>query len=229
MNYDLVTVKRNEIFTDSKVIAQGTNNKHDSIQRLIRKYEKNISKFGELKFTDLKSENSKGGRPEIIYLLNEEQATFLMTLMRNDGEDGVVVAFKMRLVEAFYKMRRHLEEKQTKAWIETRENNKKNRLKETDVIKLLVAYAKEQGSKNSDKLYITYTKLANTILNCKRDEADINQLNNLTLVESMILQTIRIDMSLGMYYKDIYKDCKNRLELFKEITYIDVNKKQITG
>ena len=47
MNYDLVTVKRNEIFTDSKVIAQGTNNRHDSIHRLIRKYEKNIAKFGE--------------------------------------------------------------------------------------------------------------------------------------------------------------------------------------
>ena len=221
MNYDLVTVKRNEIFTDSKVIAQGTNNRHDSIQRLIRKYEKNIAKFGELMFTDLKSENSKGGRPEVIYLLNEEQATFLMTLMRNDGEDGVVVAFKMRLVEEFYKMRRHLEEKQTKAWIETRENNKKNRLKETDVIKLLVEYAKEQGSKNSDKLYITYTKLANTIINCKRDEADISQLNNLTLVESIILQTIRIDMSLNMHYKEIYKDCKGRIEMFKEITYLN--------
>ena len=172
-------------------------------------------------FTDLKSENSKGGRPEVIYLLNEEQATFLMTLMRNDGEDGVVVAFKMRLVEEFYKMRRHLEEKQTKAWIETRENNKKNRLKETDVIKLLVEYAKEQGSKNSDKLYITYTKLANTIINCKRDEADISQLNNLTLVESIILQTIRIDMSLNMHYKEIYKDCKGRIEMFKEITYLN--------
>lgn len=221
MNYDLVTVKRNEIFTDSKVIAQGTNNRHDSIQRLIRKYEKNIAKFGELMFTDLKSENSKGGRPEVIYLLNEEQATFLMTLMRNDGEDGVVVAFKMRLVEEFYKMRRHLEEKQTKAWIETRENNKKNRLKETDVIKLLVEYAKEQGSKNSDKLYITYTKLANTIINCKRDEADISQLNNLTLVESIILQTIRIDMSLNMHYKEIYKDCKGRIEMFKQIAYLN--------
>lgn len=226
MNYDLVTVKNNEVFTDSKVIAQGTNNKHHAIQQLISKYEDDFLEFGELKKTHLKCENSKGGRPEIVYLLNEEQATLLMTYLRNNE---TVRKFKKNLVHAFYKMRRHLEEKQTKAWIETRENNKKNRLKETDVIKLLVAYAKEQGSKNSDKLYITYTKLANTILNCKRDEADINQLNNLTLVESMILQTIRIDMSLGMYYKDIYKDCKNRLELFKEITYIDVNKKQITG
>lgn len=43
---------------------------------------------------------------------------------------------------------------------ETRQENKKNRLKETDAIKPLVDYAKEQESAHSDKLYFTYTKLA---------------------------------------------------------------------
>lgn len=218
MNYDLITVKRNEVFTDSKVIANGTNNKHHAIQQLINKYEDDFKEFGELKLTHLKCENPKGGRPEVIYLLNEEQATLLMTYLRNNE---AVRTFKKNLVHQFYKMRRHLLEKQSKAWIETRENNKKNRLKETDVIKLLIEYAKEQGSRNSDKLYITYTKLANTIINCKRDQANIMQLNNLTLVEGMILQTIRIDMSLGMHYKDIYKDCKTRIEMFKDITYLN--------
>ncbi len=122
-------------------------------------------------------------------------------------------------------MRRHLIEKQSITWIETRENSKVNRLKETDVIKRLIEYAKEQGSSNSDKLYLTYTKLANTIMECKRDEASITQLNNLTLVESIILQTIKIDMSMGMYYKDIFKDCKNRIEMFKDITYMNNVKK----
>ena len=218
MNYDLVTVKRNEIFTDSKVIAQGTNNKHHAIQQLISKYEDDFLDFGQLAFEMRPVKYARGTNYEKIYLLNEEQATLLMTYLRNNK---VVRQFKKNLVHQFYKIRRHLEEKQTKAWIETRENNKKNRLKETDVIKSLVEYAKEQGSKNSDKLYITYTKLANTIINCKRDEADISQLNNLTLVESIILQTIRIDMSLNMHYKEIYKDCKGRIEMFKEITYLN--------
>ncbi|WP_297134062.1 Rha family transcriptional regulator [Terrisporobacter sp.] len=218
MKYDLITVKRNEVFTDSKVIANGTHNKHESIQRIINKYKDDFEEFGKLRFSDLKSENPKGGRPEVIYLLNEEQATLLMTYLRNNE---AVRTFKKNLVHQFYRMRRHLLEKQSKAWIETRENNKKNRLKETDVIKLLIEYAKEQGSRNSDKLYITYTKLANTIINCKRDQANIMQLNNLTLVEGMILQTIRIDMSLGMHYKDIYKDCKTRIEMFKDITYLN--------
>ncbi len=221
MEYDLITVKRNEIFTDSKVIANGTNNKHHAIQQIINKYEKDFKEFGELAF---EMRPLPSGQKEKIYLLNEEQATLLMTYLRNSD---VVRKFKKNLVHQFYKMRRHILEKQSKAWIETRENNKKNRLKETDVIKLLVEYAKKQGSTHSDKLYITYTKLANTVINCKRDQADVMQLNNLTLVEAMILQTIRIDMSMGMHYKDIYKDCKKRIELFKEVTYLSDNKMTI--
>ena len=68
---------------------------------------------------------------------------------------------------------------------------------------LLVEYAKEQGSAHSDKLYVTYTKLANTIIGGKRDDMTASELNTLTLVESIIKQNIEIDMSMGMYYKDI--------------------------
>lgn len=49
---------------------------------------------------------------------------------------------------------------------------------------------------------------------------NVSELNNLTLVESIILQTIQIDMSMGMHYKDIFKDCKDRIERFTEIAYL---------
>lgn len=217
--YELVQVKRNEVFTTSKIIAEGTNNKHHSVTAIIQKYERDFDEFGKVRF---KMEPLPSGQSEKVYTLNEEQATLLMTYLRNSEK---VRSFKKNLVSQFYKMRRHLIEKQSSAWIETREISKINRLKETDVIKRLIEYAKEQGSSNSDKLYLTYTKLANTIIECKRDEASILQLNNLTLVESIILQTIKIDMSMGMHYKDIFKDCKNRIEMFKDITYMNNVKK----
>ncbi|MDE6907664.1 MAG: hypothetical protein K2P21_05805 [Lachnospiraceae bacterium] len=138
----------------------------------------------------------ESGQKEKVYLLNEGQAMFLMTLLRNDGVNGVVVKFKARLA------------------------SKENRLKETDVIKLLVEYAKEQDSTHSDKLYLTYTKLANSIVSGKRDDMTASELNTLTLVERIIKQTIEIDMSMGMHYKDIYKDCKQRIKQFTEITYL---------
>lgn len=213
--YELIKVIKNDVFTNSKIIAEGTNNKHHSITAIIQKYENDFIEFGKVRF---EMEPLPSGQSEKVYKLNEEQATLLMTYLRNSD---VVRRFKRNLVHQFYKMRRHLLEKQSQGWIETREVNKTNRLKETDVIKQLVEYAKEQGSKNSDKLYLTYTKLANTIIDCKREDASITELNNLTLVESVILQTIRIDMSMQMHYKDIYKDCKNRIELFKDVTYLN--------
>lgn len=75
--YDLVEVKRNEIFTTSKIIAEGTNNQYESVAAIIQKYWSDITDFGSLEFSDLKSGNSKGGRPVRIYYLNEEQATFI--------------------------------------------------------------------------------------------------------------------------------------------------------
>lgn len=213
--YELVELKGNDVFTNSKVIADGTNNQHESVVAIIRKYEKDILDFGNIDFSDLKS--GKRGQPERVYYLNEEQATFVITLLRNSK---IVVKFKKELVRQFYAMRRFILEKQSKLWDETRIANKENRLKETDVIKLLVDYAKEQGSTHSDKLYVTYTKLAKSVIGGNRDNITVSDLNNLTLVESIILQTIRIDMSMGMHYKDIYRDCKNRIEQFADITYL---------
>ncbi len=215
--YELVEMKDNDIFTTSKIIADGTNNKHNSITAIIQKYEEDFREFGSVRFVDLKSKNPQGGRPEKVYYLNEEQATLLMTYLRNNE---VVRKFKKNLVQQFYKMRRFLIEKQSKLWNDTRIASKENRLKETDVIKLLVEYAKEQGSTHSDQIYRVYTKLANSIVGGKRDDMTASELNTLTLVESIIKQTIEIDMSMGMHYKDIYKDCKKRIEQFGEITYL---------
>lgn len=217
--YGLVELRENDVFTNSKVIAEGTGNQHHAVQQIISKYEDDIKDFGAVAFEMrvLKHENGKGSTKEKVYFLNEEQATFVITLLRNSK---VVVKFKKELVSQFYAMRRFLVEKQSQLWTETRIANKENRLKETDVIKLLQDYAKEQGSKNSDKLYMVYTKLAKNVVGGKRDSVSVSELNNITLVESIILQTIQIDMSMGMHYKDIYKDCNDRIKRFAEIAYL---------
>ena len=218
--YELVELKGNDVFTNSKVIAEGTGNQHKNIREIIQKYDKVFEETPRLGKVTFKTESLKSGQKEKVYFLNEGQAMFLMTLLRNDGVDGIVVKFKARLASEFIRMRDFIREKQSKQWTNTRLANKENRLKETDVIKVLVEYAKEQGSTHSDKLYITYTKLAKSIIGENRDAASVTDLNNLTLVESIILQTIRIDMSMRMPYKEIYRDCKDRLERFADIAYL---------
>ena len=214
---ELVELKGNDVFTNSKVIAEGTNVKHHAVQQIISKYESDFLEFGQVAFEMRPVRYSKGTNEEKIYLLNEEQATLLMTYMRNSE---ITRKFKKELVRQFYSMRRFLLEKQSKQWTDTRLANKENRLKETDVIKMLVDYAQKQGSTHSDKLYVAYTKLAKAVVRGKRDFVSVTDLNNLTLVESIILQTIRIDMSAGMHYKDIYRDCKRRIESFADIAYL---------
>jgi phage regulator Rha-like protein len=212
---ELVTLKKNDVFTTSRVIAEGTNNKHKNVKELILKYKKDLQEFGTFSVLNVES---TGGRPEEYYLLNEEQATFLITLLRNSK---TVVVFKKELVRQFYAMRKFIMERQTEEWRVTRKQGKLTRKNETDVLKQLVEYAKVQGSKNADKLYITYSKLANKAISIQgRDKATIMELNNLSLAENIILHCIKTGMAAGKHYKEIYQDSRTRLEMFKDIAFL---------
>jgi phage regulator Rha-like protein len=107
---DLVFLEPNKIdavpFTTSKVISQFSGVAHKKIKIDIRKYE---SKFKTLGLLAPYETESTGGRPEEIYRLNEPQASFLMTLLKNTP---VVVAFKFELVKQFYAMRIELTRRQ---------------------------------------------------------------------------------------------------------------------
>ena len=215
---EIVYFRKNDAFTDSLVIAEATNNQHKSIVRLIKQHQERLERFGKIEFSDFKSPNSKRGRPTTIYHLNEPQATLLISFLDNSD---IVADFKVELVRQFYEMRRLLLERNTQAWIETRQQGKLTRKAETDVIKELVEYAREQGSTHSDMLYMTYSKLANTLAGVKnRDQATVMQLNNLSIFENIILQMIRSGIDKGLGYKDIYKECKARCSDAKDIAMI---------
>lgn len=215
---ELVFLKGDDAFTDSLVIANLTNNQHHAITQIIRKHKERLERFGNLQFSHLKCQNPNGGRPSKIYLLNEPQATLLITFLQNTDE---VADFKAELVRQFYEMRKFIAERHTAEWIETRKQGKLTRRAETDVIQELVEYAKEQGSEHADMLYMTYSKLANAMCGVKgRDTATVLQLNNLNIFENLILQMIRSGIEADMNYKDIYKECKNRCLQAKQIAMI---------
>ncbi|EJV0969344.1 phage regulatory protein [Campylobacter coli] len=107
LNGGLVT-GQNKISTISKVDI-------NSIQRLIRNYKQDLECFGELGFElqKIAKTNKK------IYYLNEQQATLLLTYMKNS--ESVRNAKKV-LVFAFYQMKeklRSLEQEQEKARFKT--------------------------------------------------------------------------------------------------------------
>ena len=94
----LVQTTGQQVFTTSLIIAEGCDNKsHESTIKLIRRYQPQLEQFGLL---DFKSDEilNKHGRQTEYAILNEDQATFLVTLFRNTP---TVVAFKVKLVKEF--------------------------------------------------------------------------------------------------------------------------------
>ena len=214
---EIVSIKNNQAFTDSRIIAVGTNNKHHSITAVIQKYLTDFEDFGKVRF---EMEPLASGQKEKVYILNQQQATLLMTYLRNSE---ITRKFKKELVRQFYLMQQFIFERQSKHWLETREQGKLTRKAETDVLKQLVEYAEEQGSLHSDKMYVAYTKLTNKICGISgRDNATAQQLSSLTVAENIILHCIQAGIDENKHYKDIYKDCKKRLEMFKDIAYSQV-------
>lgn len=98
---ELVLLHHNEPMTTSLAIADGTENSHESVIKLVRKYVEDLQEFGTFGFEIQKS----GGRPTEIAYLNEPQATLLITYLRNTD---TVRRFKIALVKAFYEMRDRL-------------------------------------------------------------------------------------------------------------------------
>lgn len=93
----IVTLHEGTPVVSSEVIAEAVELKHKDVIALIRKYQADLEEFGTFAFETRKS----GGLPTTFALLNEPQATLLLTYMRNNS---IVRSFKKRLVMAFYEM-----------------------------------------------------------------------------------------------------------------------------
>jgi phage regulator Rha-like protein len=215
---ELVIVKRDEIFTDSLIIAKGSDNEHESVISLISKYKNDIEYFGLLKSSDLKSDH---GQTIKRYELNEQQATFILTLLRNSKP---VVEFKKKLTEDFYRMRRFILERQTAEWQQSRTVGKLVRKDETDIILTkLIPLAEAQGSKNAGKLYMTYSKLVNMTLEIEaghRNELPLEYIDAIKFLERAIENIISIEVDKGTHYKEIYQICKAKCQIIKELAFL---------
>ena len=213
---ELVSIKNDEAVCDSLEIAEKFRKRHDRVIRAVENLKKDVPNFGEMFHRTLYEDSYKRKQPK--YFMNRDG--FSLLVMGFTGKKAL--EWKLNYIKAFNKMEKLILEKQSKEWIATRYQGKLTRKSETDTIKTLVGYAKEQGSKHANMLYMTYSKLANKTAGVKsRDEATISQLNNLSLIENIILHVIDNGILADKHYKEIYKDCKKQLETFKELAYLE--------
>lgn len=213
---ELVYLKNDEAVCDSLQVAEKFDKAHRSVLRDIDNLiAQNCAVKSMFKQSTYKADNGQKYR---MFYMNRDG--FSLLIMGFTGKDAL--NWKLQYIKAFNQMESFIKEKSTQTWVETRKAGKLTRKAETDAIKKLVDYAKTQGSEHSEKLYMTYSKLANKMAGISnRDEATVMQLNNLSLIENIILHVIDTGILTGKHYKEIYQDCKKRLETVKDLAYLE--------
>ena len=93
---------KKEPHTTSAIIAECAGVKHHAIQEHIRKQIGRLEPFGKVSF---KMRPLQSGQQAKDYILNEQQATLLITFLKNTEQ---VANFKTNLVKAFFEMREEL-------------------------------------------------------------------------------------------------------------------------
>ena len=93
---------KKEPYTTSAIIAECAGIKHHAIQEHIRKQIARLKQFGKVSF---KMRPLQSGQKAKDYILNEQQATLLITFLKNTEQ---VANFKTNLVKAFFEMREEL-------------------------------------------------------------------------------------------------------------------------
>lgn len=93
------------VYKTSEIVAKYTGVSVEHVRHLTNKYHDELEKFGKLVF---KNSSLPSGQTRKVWHYNEQQATFLIALMRNTD---TVVEFKRNLVAAFYSQREELAHK----------------------------------------------------------------------------------------------------------------------
>jgi phage antirepressor YoqD-like protein len=94
----LVTIAAGEARTSTETIATGLEVEHRSVIQMVRTYVIDLQRFGEVAF---QMRLNPQGSPTEYAMLNERQASLLLTFAKNTE---TARAFKVRLVEVFYRM-----------------------------------------------------------------------------------------------------------------------------
>lgn len=210
---ELVYLKNNAAVCDSLQVAEKFGKRHDNVLQAIDSLRETLLKIEEhSELFCVSRRKADDGHYHRMYLMNRDG--FSLLVMGFTGKDAL--AWKLQYIKAFNQMEKLIREKGTAAYRISDQEERMTRRTETDTIKEFVEYAKEQGSTHADHYYSNCTRLAyKTVGITDKATAAGLQLDDLSLVEHLITHTLRTGMAAGRNYKDIYLDCKHRLETMK--------------
>lgn len=224
MEEKIVMIRNGELEVGTWDLSIGFEQDHRHLKRLIEKYKNEFDEMGMVAFRRQRKTGKKGSQID-EFILNEEQAMYLTTLMQNNDR---VRKFKRILVNQFLFQRKLLltlkNLHENSEWLEKRRTGKTERRLETDKIQKFVTYAIEQGSKSAEKYYMAISKMENHALFCLdyleqkfpnlRDAVNTRSLDALMMADRIVGRALEEGMEKMMHYKEIYKLAKERVEIF---------------
>ena len=198
---------KKEPYTLSSIVAECANISHHAVQEHIRKQKDRLERYGKVSF---QMRPLPSGQQAKDYILNEQQATLLITFLKNTEQ---VANFKENLVKAFFEMRdevaefryqRALEKPKRKALLEAIETwQEAPKHAHSTVTNLLL-----KGTTGMNKRQLVEHRGGKT---------GIDSLNSQELIRYQALEDMAIAMiNLGMTYQDIktmvFRPLKNALQ-----------------
>lgn len=105
-----------EPYTTADTVAQYAQVQQQTVEHLIRKHKSDLEEFGTLRFEIRACPHRTGASLQKLYHLNEQQATLLITYLRNTEP---VRVFKKALVRGFFEARQELARREVQRVIKT--------------------------------------------------------------------------------------------------------------
>ena len=187
---------KKEPYTLSSIVAEFTNLQHHTITKTIRKHQARFEQFGKVGF---KIQAMNSGQISKDYILNEQQATLLVTFLKNSEQ---VANFKTNLVKAFFEMRDELSKRQLQ-----RELEKPKRKSLTEAIQTWDKAPKHAYSTLTNLLLKGVTGKNKAQLMKERESK--NGIDSLTSVELTNYQRLE-DMAVALINLNLsYSEIKN--------------------
>ena len=199
---------KKEPYTTSEIIAECAEVKHDTVQSLIRNHQEDFESYGIIGFEIRKLDGR--GRPMKIYRLNEQQATLLITYLKNTEP---VRRFKINLVKAFFEMREELSKFRMQRALE-----KPKRKTLHDSIETWEAKPKHAHSTMNNLLLKAVTD--RNAKQLREERGGYNGIDSLTSVEleqyqafeDMVIAMIGLNMSYQEIKAMVFRNKKTRQE-----------------
>jgi Rha family phage regulatory protein len=212
---DLVKMRGKDAVCDSLDVAEHFGKRHKNMIQNIERLAENSADVKKL--FKVQTYTDSYGREQKKYFMNRDG--FSLLVMGFTGQ--AALEWKLKYIEAFNQMEQLLAQKQTQVYKDARSYQKAIRQQETNAIRSFVEYAESQGSSNAARYYTSLSKLADKTAGITdRERATMEQLGALALIENIIARCILDGIDLQEPYKDIYLECKRKLEQFRTAAFI---------